>query len=171
MDILHFQKALMAEVENILKDIITINPDGERHIGVNVYKQFLPKVVNDDEDVSQFFPYAIVRVDESNTPDDFTPWLTTVDILFGVYDADEYMGGHDHITIMIQRVVNRFSQEALLDKKYRCESAMDWAIQDEDTFPYFFGLVQLKFNLPKIGRSEPIYGRQKTGGYGYEGYC
>lgn len=161
----------MAEVESILKDIITIDPDGERHVGVNVYKQFLPKAVNDDEDVSQFFPYAIVRVGEANTPDDFTPWLTTVDILLGVYDADEYMGGHDHIAVMIQRIVNRFSQEALLDRKYRCEPAMDWAIQDEDTFPYFFGLVELKFNLPKIGRSEPIYGRQKTDRNSYEGYC
>lgn len=59
---------------------------------------------------------------------------------------------------MIRRIIDRFSQEALLSRKFRCESKMDWAVQDEDTYPYFFGGVRLQFNIPKIGRSEPIYG-------------
>ena len=82
----------------------------------------------------------------------------TADILLGVYDTDPNMGGGDHILIMIRRIIDRFSQEALLSRKFRCESKMDWAVQDEDTYPYFFGGVRLQFNIPKIGRSEPIYG-------------
>ena len=127
-------------------------------MGVKAYRQFLPKVTEDDEDETKFFPYAIIRLSEGTTPDDFTPWLVTADILLGVYDTDPNMGGGDHIMIMIRRIIDRFSQEALLSRKFRCESKMDWAVQDEDTYPYFFGGVRLQFNIPKIGRSEPIYG-------------
>ena len=158
MTALELQKDLAAEVENILKDVITKDVDGNQRSGVTAYRQFLPKVTEDDEDETKFFPYAIIRLSEGTTPDDFTPWLVTVDILLGCYDTDVNMGGGDSILIMIRRIIDRFSQEALLSRKFRCESKMDWAVQDEDTYPYFFGGVRLQFNIPKIGRSEPIYG-------------
>lgn len=158
MTALEFQKDLANEVEVILKDVVTKGPDMERHVGVKAYRQYLPKVTEDDEDETKYFPYAIIRLSDATTPDDFTAWQVTADILLGIYDDDPKMGGNDHILVMIQRITSRFSQEALLAKKYRCHSEMDWALQDEDTYPYFFGGVRLKFDLPKIGRSEPIYG-------------
>ena len=157
MTALDFQKDLATEVENILKDVITYDPDGQLKSGVTAYRQFLPKVTEDDEDETKFFPYAIIRLSEGTTPNDFEPWEVTADILLGVYDVDPMMGGNDNILIMIRRIIDRFSSEALLSKRYRCQSQMDWAVQDEDTYPYFFGGVRLKFSIPKIGRSEPIY--------------
>ena len=157
MTALQFQKDLEAEVREILKDVVTDTPGEKRHVGVNTFRQQLPKVVNDDEDETKFFPCAIIRLSQATTPDDFTPWLVTVDILLGVYDEDESMDGNDHIMVMIERIIDRFSQEALLARKYRCESEMDWAVQDEDTYPYYFGGVRLKFNIPKPGRKEPDY--------------
>ncbi len=158
MTALEFQKDLADEVEKILKDIVTKDPDGKTIVGVKAYRQFLPKVTEDDEDETKFFPYAIIRLSTGTTPDDFTAWQVTVDVLLGVYDDDPKMGGGDNVLIMIQRIIDRFSQEALLARKYRCQSKMDWAVQDEDAFPYFFGGVRLVFDIPKIGRSEPIYG-------------
>ena len=75
MTALEFQKDLAAEVEKILKDIVTKDPDGNTIVGVKAYRQFLPKVTEDDEDETKFFPYAIIRLSEGTTPDDFTPWL------------------------------------------------------------------------------------------------
>lgn len=158
MTALELQKDLATEVENILKDVITKDVDGNQRSGVTAYRQFLPKVTEDDEDETKFFPYAIIRLSEGTTPDDFTAWQVPTDILLGVYDDDPKMDGGDHIMVMIQRIIDRFSQEALLARKYRCESKMDWAVQDEDTYPYYFGGVRLVFDIPKIGRSEPIYG-------------
>ena len=103
MTALEFQKDLASEVEKILKDIVTKDPDGNTIVGVKAYRQFLPKVTEDDEDETKFFPYAIIRLSEGTTPDDFTPWLVTADILLGVYDTDPNMGGGDHILIMIRR--------------------------------------------------------------------
>ncbi len=157
MSIIEFQKALQKEIEKILKDVITKDPDGKQCVGVSVYRQYLPKVEEDDEDITKYFPYAIVRIMDGLTEDDYNAWLVTVNILLGAYDEGPDMAGDDHIMIMIQRIINRFSQEARIAPNYTCERSMDWALQDEDTYPYYFGGVQLKFRVPKMGRSIPKY--------------
>lgn len=176
------QKALINEIEDILKDVTTIreevedpeNPtqyknyhlkygDGTRNKkGFTGYAQFLPKLENDDDDPDQFFPYFIVRIDRGKTEDDDSLWTVTVDILIGVHDADTRNDGHLSVMNAINRIVTRFAQEATLGyagrKAFRCHSDMEWALQDEDTWPYFFGGVELKFDVPKPMRKEPNYG-------------
>lgn len=159
MTILNFQDALVEDVERTLKGIGTKNVSSEIVEGINVYKQDLPIVQSDEEDESMFFPYAIVRIYDGKTEDDDSPWTVTADIHFGVYDGDLNNQGYQHVATMIQRVTNRFAAEPLLDRKYRAQQDMEWALQDENTHPYFFGGVRIKFSVPKIGRSEPVYGR------------
>ena len=158
MTALDLQEELAQEVSKILKDIVTVNAAGESISGVHVYKQNLPIILSDEEDDSKFLPYAIVRLSEGKTEDDDTPWVDTVDILFGVHDSNESNQGHQHIMVMCQRVIDRFAAEPLLASRYRAEQDMEWAIQDEDTYPYYFGGVRMKFNVPKIGRRDPFYG-------------
>lgn len=163
------QKALINEIEELLKDVITIreevedpeNPTQNKN-GFTGYAQFLPKLKNDDDDPDQFFPYFIVRIDRGKTENDDSLWTVTVDILIGVHDADTKNDGHLSVMNAINRIVTRFAQEATLGyaghKAFRCHSDMEWALQDEDTWPYFFGGVELKFDVPKPMRKEPNYG-------------
>ncbi len=155
MTALDFQQALANDVQHILKDIITVNAAGQRVSGVKVYKQQLPVIASDEEDESQFLPYAIVKLSDGKTEDDDEPWTVTADILFGVYDPDKSNQGHQHIMVMCQRVIDRYAADSLLAGRYRAEQDMEWALQDEDTYPYYFGGVRIKFNVPKIGRREP----------------
>ena len=64
---------LIAEVEDILKDVVTKNTAGEDVVGVKGYKYRLPLITADDEDESQFFPYFIVRLSGGKTEDDDSP--------------------------------------------------------------------------------------------------
>lgn len=148
---------LIAEVENILRDVVTKNTAGEDVVGVKGYKYRLPLITADDEDESQFFPYFIVRLSGGKTEDDDSPWLVTADILLGVCENDKDVLGHEHIMVMIQRITDRFAAEPLLNNKFRAEQDMEWAIQDEDTYPFYFGGVEIKFRVPKIGRRIPDY--------------
>lgn len=148
---------LIAEVENILRDVVTKNTAGEDMVGVKGYKYRLPLITADDEDESQFFPYFIVRLSGGKTEDDDSPWLVTADILLGVCENDKDIPGHEHIMVMIQRITDRFAAEPLLNKKFRAEQDMEWAVQDEDTYPFYFGGVEIKFRVPKIGRRIPDY--------------
>lgn len=158
MTALDLQEELAQEISKILKDIVTVNAAGESVSGVHVYKQNLPIILSDEEDDSKFLPYAIVRLSEGKTEDDNTPWVDTVDIHFGVHDPRESNQGHQHIMVMCQRVIDRFAAEPLLAKKYRAEQDIEWALLDEDTYPYYLGGVRMKFNVPKIGRRDPFYG-------------
>jgi len=149
-----FQNKLIEECETLLKDIQTKNVAGETVTGVTGYAQMLPVVTEDEEDESQFFPYFIVRLTDGLTEDDDDPWTVTANIYLGVYDPDKQTNGHYHVLEMITRITNRFMKEPLLAKAYRAQQKMEWALQDEDTYPFYFGGIEIKFSLPRIGRSD-----------------
>lgn len=157
MTFTEFQKDLVKEVEVILKDVICKTPDGGEVVGVKGYEQQLPVVTENDEDESKFFPYFIVRISDAVTQGDDEPWTVTADILFGCYEPDKLQTGHRHILVMIQRTADRFLAEPLLCKKYRAQPEMEVALQDEDTYPFFFGGARIKFSIPKMGRRLPAY--------------
>lgn len=154
MTILNFQKALMEEVGNILKGVGTKNVSGESVDGVNLYAQNLPVTESAEDDASEFFPYAIVKVYGGETKDDDSPWEVLAEIHLGVHDAAEDNQGHQHVAIMIQRLINRFAAEPLLAGKYRAKQNIEWALESEELYPFFFGDVWIWFDVPKIGRRD-----------------
>ena len=151
------QRALITEIGNLLS---ALQNDGQN--GFNGYAQFLPVLRNEDDDPDQFYPYFIVRVDSAQTEDDEECWTINVDILLGVHDEDTENGGHYRIMNAINRITTRFCEEPTIGvaryKAFRCLPRMQWALQDTDTYPYFFGAVELHFLAPKPERREPNYG-------------
>lgn len=147
-----FLDALAEDVKHTLRDVYTKTITGNE-AAVSVFKNRLPIVTEDEDDESKFFPYAVVRLSEATT-DEEQPWIQKVYILLGVYD-DSLMGeGYLHILTMMERITNRFIMEPLLDKKYRAQPQINTDIQDEDTYPYYFGAIEMSFKLPKIERRD-----------------
>lgn len=145
-----------------LKEIMDelINYDTERIIfvkptqvgGTEALQNMLGYVIQ--QDPSQFFPYFIVRIEEGNTPTDDEPWLVGTTVLFGICDYNKETNGHRTILEMITKITNRFLERPLLDSKFRANQNVSFALQDEDTYPFYFGAIDIKFYVPKIGRSD-----------------
>lgn len=148
-----FQGELLQEVKTILKDLRMKNTSGEYVDGLNAYEQELPIVTQDDEDESTFFPYVIVKLDEAETQEEES-WKIHVFLLLGIYDDSTENNGHKEILNIIERIQQRFEKEPLLNGKYRADPEMSWALQDEQTYPFFFGAVEMYFWIPKIGRED-----------------
>ena len=148
MTALYLQEALMAEVKEILKDIITENESGGRVSGVNVFKQQLPVFRGNEREASK-------TLDGNTKVDD--PWTVTAGIYLGVRDSDRENQGHRHVMVMIQRIVDRFVSEPLLDNKYWAQQDMEWALDTENLHPNFYGAVCIRFSVPKIGRRMTEY--------------
>ena len=165
------QDALIKEITELLSEVQSDNSDGENVVGVKGYAHRLPITQSDEDDPAQYFPYFIVRHNSGETEDDDDCWHVTMDVLLGVYedglkpeleDSDEEeeegititVGGHESILVMIQRIVDRFANDPGLDHVYRADQEIQWAVGDEDTYPYYFGAVSLTFSVPKIGRKE-----------------
>ena len=150
----YFQAALMKEIERITSEIRYKLAAGGTRLGITAYKQQLPVITADDEDPDQFFPYAIVRLESADTEDDNDHWHVKTDILIGCYDDDQTNDGHLDVLTTIQRITDRFATKPMLERKYYANQHFQWALQDEDTYPYFFGGVEITFSLPKIGRED-----------------
>lgn len=75
-------------------------------------------------------------------------------VLFGICDYDKETNGHRTILEMITKITNRFLERPLLDSKFRANQNVSFALQDEDTYPFYFGAIDIKFYVPKIGRSD-----------------
>jgi len=148
----NLQDDLIEEVEQVLKDVVTTKTDGTEVWGIKGYRHQLPVIQTDEDDVSQYFPYFIVRFEGGETKEDNDPWHVSTQILFGIHDANA-SDGHEHVLICCQRVVDRFVSEPNL-KAYRADQNIEWAVSDDDTYPFHFGGVSITFSVPKIGRKE-----------------
>ena len=151
---LDFQRELMKEIETITSEITYQTAAGQKKNGVTAYMQQLPQVTEDEEDASQFFPYAIIRMVDGDTQDDDDCWSVKTDILIGCYDEATDANGHIDVMETIQRICDRFAKKPLLAQRYMANQHIQWALQDEDTYPYYFGGVEISFFLPKIGRED-----------------
>ena len=154
------QRWLVEEIGEILKDVPSKKDTGFTTTGFTGYEQFLPVLQNDDDDPDQFFPYYIVRLDKASTKDEGDLWTVTADILLGIHDARTENNGHRILLDAITRITTRFSMEATSGnpryKAFRCLPEMEWGLQDEDTWPYFFAGIELKFVMPKPERRDPF---------------
>lgn len=150
----NLQDDLIKEVETLLKDIQTTDTDGKEVVGVKGYAHRLPITQSDEDDPAQYFPYFIIRFDTGRTRDDDDCWHVATDIVLGIHDRAT-SNGHESILSMIQRIVDRFAWDPLFDKKYRADQDIQWAVAEDDTYPFFFGAVAITFSVPKIGRKEP----------------
>lgn len=152
----HLQDALAEEVKEILKDIITEDETGERVEGVNVFTQQLPVIRAHERDGTKVLPYAVVKLLDGRTVGE-EPWTVTVGIYLGVWDRGRENQGHRHVLVMIQRIIDRFISEPLLDDRYWAQPEMEWALDTEDLRSEFYGAVCIKFSVPKIGRRMTEY--------------
>lgn len=154
------QRALVKDLEEVLADVVTVDAQGRKVSGIKGYAQVLPNLVGGDGGEDEYFPYFIVRVQNGKVEDDDSPWTVKVMVIIGIHDPGEDAQGHFSLMVAIDRITTRFSQEATLGKRghmaFRCLPTMQWALQDEDTYPYYFGAVSLEFLVPKAGRSDPI---------------
>lgn len=95
----------------------------------------------------QIFPYFIVRTEAVEFPEEEdNPKVQTL-LLFGIYDNDPKMRGYETLTTAMERVVARFREDSVMGS-YWCDRKMELAFQDDDNYPYFFGGIDMTWNLP-----------------------
>lgn len=153
MTLFELQEALCTDVERVLKDVETQNKQGERISGVKAYRRMLP-ITDSDEEIYSLFPYALIRIYDGGAASPATPWTVTAAVHLGVYDDNKDNRGHEHILIMMQRLMDRYSSDPNLDNA-TATGNIKFIGQDDETYPLYFGGVEIEFNLPRIPRIKP----------------
>lgn len=167
MTINELQHSLINEIEELTKDMSTMNGKGNA-ARMKGYHQSIPilpaletipyeETIGEEVDEASQFPYFVVRISdvEYQAKDPEPENRAHVFIAFAIFDDDTELRGYFTLTAIMERVIHRFQKNTVLDCFY-CEKDMSLAFQEDDTYPQFFGGIEMIWHLPEI-ETEEIY--------------
>ena len=180
MNARELQQAVMKDLESLFSGdryktpLRTMEP-------IKTYAQQLPKF--DAQEIDDFFPYAIVRIDKGGVENQTSPHKVDIMIIVGIFDdgTEPYTGekenpepgeqpsfiGEDgwdnrnfgNIAVLeaLERIQSHYEMEPSLGNgKFYFDGPFHWVLQDETVFPYNIGACDLTFTLaaPRKERSK-----------------
>ena len=151
---LMLQDELVEEMKRLFSDYLYKNSLGER-VQIKIFAQDIPvKETDDDEDP---IPYIIVRL-KSGSDLGTRDSNNTVDLLIigGIWDGGLDSQGHRDLMNIFQKVYERFQTNPNLNNKAVYSGNFNWALQDDNYYPYSFGACSLSFNIAAIRREDPF---------------
>lgn len=154
------QNEIVKDLKALLANRQYQTPEGGQS-APNVFRQFIPKRERDDDEDP--FPYIEVRIAEMKIPDHESAQQVQVFFLVGIYDNRKENHGTDHVMEIIEVIQQHYIENPLLAGKYVCDTEnnpIQCAFQEEESWPYFFGIMALTFNIPAPNRL-PV-GNQKA---------
>lgn len=161
MTSIFLQDDLKEELENILGEMRLKDPNKPKeHTSIKVYKQALPKIKVDyenykeeEEDQSEeLFPYIIVKLDSGKIMNEDE--AAKVELLIATYDNDLENQGHKDILNIINKIYERFYKNPMLANKYYLVNDIDWVLQDDDMYPYYYGAMGMEFKVRMFKRED-----------------
>lgn len=165
-------RELVKEVERITEDMRFQKPgnmgEEKESVRLQVFQQALPIAQREEggeedraetidylegnEDPVYRCPWAMVKADSGEIRGVNANQSVTVAVCFGIFDDSPENQGHQTILNLIERVYERFARDPILAKSYTCACDFEWALQDEDTYPYYFGAIGMSFEFAGIRR-------------------
>ncbi len=113
---------------------------------VNIYKQNLP-AKNEKRDESQY-PYVLVCVDDEIIESRESPLVVSVYFVIGIVDREADKQGYRDVLQIANLIYQHIFREGLIAKMFRPDYPFKVMLQSDDTFPYFFGGIETKWELP-----------------------
>lgn len=128
------------------------------YVPLNIYEQYLP--IRKDEDEPDPVPYIIVRIEDGEQKGWTEAQNVKVTLIIANSDDGEENSGHKTVLGMIQKIEERFMKNPMLANQFMFlnddQHPFGWALQDEESFPYFFGAISMTFKTAAI-RTEDKY--------------
>ena len=144
------QRAVMDDLRKLFQNDRFKAPDGGT-ASLKTYAQQLPKLpLRDDEDEpdgSELLPFIVVRVMGGKIESPAEAHEVTLLLWIGVFDDDLKNEGHDAVLEIIERVQRHYQGKPTLGAAF-FRDPFEWVLQDEESFPFFYGGCSLTFQLP-----------------------
>lgn len=163
------QDDLAAEFEKVLKDFRLKDPQGNSS-KINIFLQNLPMpepLMQGDIPVEALengladqltapdpYPYIIVRIEDGEIKDEDSAQTVNIYLIIGIYEPDYDKQGHKDVLNIIAKLYERFGKNPVLNGKYTIQYPVSWAIQDEESYPFYFGGMNLAFEMAAMRRED-----------------
>jgi len=148
------QQDLIADLTEAFKGKLYRTPSGTDE-PVTIAEQNLPKRESEDDDDP--FSYIIVRLSEGQIASQVDAYEVDTILLLGAYDDSTENNGHRIILEMIEKIQERYEGTPRLAGKYVLKDPVAWALQDEESWPYFFGAMNLTWQVTAPRRKGSIF--------------
>ena len=163
------QSELTEELRKIFSDFRLKNPQGDSS-GIKIFEQLLPMSESgesevippevlenglaEEQTIPDPYPYIIVRIEDGEIKDEDSAQEVNVTLLIGVYEPDYDKQGHKDILNIIAKVYERFAKIPILNGKYTIQYPILWTLQEEESYPYYFGGMTLIFEIAALRRED-----------------
>lgn len=120
---------------------------------LKVYKQDLPipEEVDDDVDTdAAAAPYIVVRMIGGQIPDDTSPQEVDFSLTICAYDTGRHRQGFQDVANIKEDIVQRVCSAPYFGGSFTIKKPVTWALQTEDSHPYYYGAVFLSCTVPAL---------------------
>lgn len=173
----YLQKELCEEIERLTDDLKLKRPGAEGYVKLRAYRQMLPLADREDtedldvyggeESQNKLFPFAVVQVDGGSIKEPGADHRVNLSVIVGIYEDDKERDGHDDVMLVIERIIERFSKDPVLNRKFtltvitdnnisNSHELFEWALSDptDDAYPFYYGVLSMAFKMKGFERED-----------------
>lgn len=146
--------AMVAEMEQLFDGMTFTGRKGEQ-VPLNIYGQFFPIqsahdniALNDLQRLKELAPSLQVRIEGGAVKAPHAQQQVTFIITACAFDRGKERDGITEVYIITQEIMNHFMEDPYFGSMFETQFPMDWAIQQEETAPFYYGAVSIPVALP-----------------------
>ena len=117
---------------------------GGKRNGMTV-NDFLRRLIHETEELLKDISF----VNDKGEPKRIKGYAQELPLLLAVYDGLQDMSGWENINNALQRLIERFRRNPVLEDYYSCERSMKAAYPEKGDWPHFFAGIEMTWNLPE----------------------
>lgn len=101
-------------------------------------------------------PYIVSEVSGGKQATEHEAHLVTVAVVICVCDDNTARHGHQDILSIIHRIIERFNKNPVLAGRFNMRFPVEWALSDEDTYPYYYGGLLMHWEVAAIEKEDEL---------------
>ena len=120
---------------------------------LKIFKQDLPVPEDYDADVdtdAAAAPYIVVRMTGGEIKNDDGPQAVEFSLIVCAYDEGKEREGYQDVANIEEDIVQRLCTKPYFGGAFTVLKPIAWAMQQDDTYPYYFGACSLTCTAPAM---------------------
>lgn len=120
---------------------------------LTVFKQDLPipEEIDDDADLDKAqAPYIVVRMSGGEIKDEDSPQVVEFSLVVCCYDTGRDREGYQDVANIKEDIIQRVCTAPYFGGAFTILKPITWALQQDDTHPYYFGACILNCTAPAM---------------------
>ena len=145
------QDALVEMLEELFRGRTYNGQQGRKPLKVCLSRGLGDVYKRQDVDTDQACaPYVVVQMTGGQIADERSPQIVEFSLVICAYDRGKDRGGWQDVTNIKERIIQRVCTAPYFGGSYTILKPIAWAIQQDDTAPYYYGAVTLNCTAPAM---------------------